>query len=38
MVNGFENDDQEMFIKGQVFLDHWGEWYSNNMQKIKNGD
>ncbi len=38
MVSGFKNDDQEMFIKGQVLLDNWGEWYSNNMEKIKNSN
>lgn len=34
-VEGYEQSDQEKFLQGQVLLDQWGTWYSDNIDKIR---
>lgn len=34
-VEGFERSDTEKFLQGQVLLDSWGKWFSNNIDNIR---
>ncbi|MGD9486922.1 MAG: hypothetical protein AB7W47_02800 [Calditrichaceae bacterium] len=35
-IDGYENNDAEKIIMGQVLLEKWGNWYDDNIDKIKN--
>ena len=37
LIEGFEKNDQEKFLNGQILLDKWDTWYSDNIDKIKKG-
>lgn len=34
-VEGFERSDPDKFLQGQVLLDRWGAWFSNNIDEIR---
>jgi hypothetical protein len=36
LIDGYDNNNSENFISGQILLDNWGSWYSENFEKIKN--
>ena len=35
IIEGFDENNQQKSFKGQVLLDNWGNWYSENLNKIK---
>ena len=34
-VEGFEQENSKKFLESQILLDHWGTWYSNNIDEIR---
>lgn len=34
-VDGFESSNPEKFLEGQILLDRWGTWFSNNIDIIR---
>jgi hypothetical protein len=34
-IDGYNNQNPNEFLQGQVMLDQWGTWYSANIEKIK---
>ena len=37
IIEGYETNDPEKFLQGQILDDKWGVWYSNNIERIKEG-
>jgi hypothetical protein len=36
-ISGYEDNDDVKFLKGQVLIEQWGTWYSDNVAGIKKG-
>ena len=34
IIEGFENNDTQKFIDGQLLLNQWGSWYEQNINEI----
>lgn len=34
-IDGFEISDNQKILEGQILLDKWGTWYSQNIEEIK---
>jgi len=34
-IEGYEQSDAEKFLQGQVLLDQWGTWFTNNIDNIR---
>ena len=37
-IDGFDNNDKEKFLMGQVLDNKWGQWYAENIDRIKSGE
>jgi len=37
LIDGYETNDSDKFLQGQILDDKWGTWYSKNIDRIKNG-
>jgi hypothetical protein len=35
-IDGYETNDAEKILMGQILLEKWGDWYDKNIDKIKN--
>lgn len=38
IIIGYDSNQNESFIKGQLLLDTWGNWYSANFENIRKGN
>lgn len=34
-IEGYENQDNDMFLEGQILLDQWSNWYNENLDEIR---
>ena len=37
-IEGIEDENQSKLMKGQLLLDKWGDWYSSNINRIRQGN
>ena len=37
-LEGIEDENQSKLTKGQLLLDEWGDWYSSNINRIRQGN